>query len=248
MTTHIGMLLYPGLTQLDLTGPFEVLHRVPDTVVHLVWKTLDTVVADSKLGLVPTTTLAACPKLDVVFVPGGPGQMALMGDSAVLGFLATQAKGARYVTSVCTGALVLGAAGLLDGYDAATHWAFMDALPMFGARPVRKRVVVDRTRITGGGVTAGIDFGLTLAAELAGEAIAKGIQLGLEYDPAPPFGCGHPDVAEPDVVATVRAHFDEAYRKRMGQSASFATASAPAPASGDGSDARRGGTPGSALS
>jgi cyclohexyl-isocyanide hydratase len=174
--------------------------------------------------------------------------MALMGDSAVLGFLATQAKGARYVTSVCTGSLVLGAAGLLGGYDAATHWAFMDVLPMFGARPVRKRVVVDRTRITGGGVTAGIDFGLTLAAELAGEAIAKGIQLGLEYDPAPPFGCGHPDIAEPDVVATVRAHFDEAYRKRMGQSASFATASAAGPSSGDGSDARRGGTPGSALS
>ncbi len=207
MTTHIGMLLYPGLTQLDLTGPFEVLHRVPDTEVHLVWKTRDAVFADSKLGIVPTTTLTECPKLDVVFVPGGGGQMALMQDDEVLRFLADQGKRARYVTSVCTGALVLGAAGLLDGYDAATHWAFMDLLPMFGARPVRKRVVVDRNRITGGGVTAGIDFGLTLAAELAGEPLAKAIQLGLEYDPAPPFRCGHPDVAEPEIVAVVRARF-----------------------------------------
>jgi cyclohexyl-isocyanide hydratase len=211
------MLLYPGLTQLDVTGPFEVLHRVPEAEVHLVWKTRDAVFADSKLGLVPTTTLAACPKLDVVFVPGGGGQMALMQDSEVLGFLADQAKNARYVTSVCTGALVLGAAGLLEGYDAATHWAFMDLLPMFGARPVRKRVVVDRNRITGGGVTAGIDFGLTLAAELAGETFAKAIQLGLEYDPEPPFRCGHPDVAEPEIVATVRSRFDDLYRKRMEQ-------------------------------
>jgi cyclohexyl-isocyanide hydratase len=224
MTTHIGMLLYPGLTQLDLTGPFEVLHRVPDAEVHLVWKTRDVVLADSKLGLVPTTTLAACPALDVVFVPGGGGQMALMQDGEVLGFLASQARGARYVTSVCTGALVLGAAGLLDGYDATTHWAFMDLLPMFGARAVSKRVVVDRNRVTGGGVTAGIDFGLTLAAELAGEAIAKAIQLGLEYDPAPPFHCGHPDVAEPQILATVRAHFDAMYRARTEQIASGETA------------------------
>jgi cyclohexyl-isocyanide hydratase len=215
MTTHIGMLLYPGLTQLDLTGPFEVLHRVPEAEVHLLWKTLDTVIADSKLGLVPSTTLAACPKLDVVFVPGGGGQMALVQDAEVLGFLAEQGKRARYVTSVCTGALVLGAAGLLDGYEATTHWAFMDLLPMFGARPVRKRVVVDRNRITGGGVTAGIDFGLTLAAELAGEAFAKSIQLGLEYDPEPPFRCGHPDVADPEIVATVRGRFEDLYRKRM---------------------------------
>jgi len=218
------MLLYPGLTQLDLTGPFEVLHRVPGAEVHLIWKSLDPVVADSKLGLLPTTRLAECPALDVVFVPGGAGQMALMQDAEVLDFLSRQGKGARYVTSVCTGALVLGAAGLLDGYDAATHWAFMDLLPMFGAKPVKKRVVVDRNRITGGGVTAGIDFGLTLAAELAGAPFAKSIQLGLEYDPAPPFRCGHPDVAEPEILATVRGRFDELYRKRMEQGAPNATA------------------------
>jgi cyclohexyl-isocyanide hydratase len=214
MTTHIGMLLYPGLTQLDLTGPFEVLHRVPGAQVHLLWKTLDPVVADSKLGLLPTTAIAACPKLDVVFVPGGTGQTALMDDEGVLSFLAEQGRSARYVTSVCTGALVLGAAGLLEGYEAATHWAFMDLLPLFGARPVRKRVVVDRNRITGGGVTAGIDFGLRLAAELGGEPLAKAIQLGLEYDPEPPFRCGHPDVAEPEIVAVVRARFDETARVR----------------------------------
>jgi cyclohexyl-isocyanide hydratase len=226
MTTHIGMLLYPGLTQLDLTGPFEVLHRVPDAVVHLVWKTRDAVFADSKLGILPTTTVAECPTLDVVFVPGGGGQMALMQDDEILTFVAEQGRRARYVTSVCTGALVLGAAGLLDGYDAATHWAFMDLLPMFGARPVRKRVAVDRNRITGGGVTAGIDFGLTLAAALAGESLAKAIQLGLEYDPAPPFQCGHPDVAEPAIVAAVRTRFDDVYRKRMAQIASVRRATA----------------------
>jgi cyclohexyl-isocyanide hydratase len=217
MTIHIGMLLYPGLTQLDLTGPFEVLHRVPGAEVHLAWKTLDPVVADSKLTILPTTTLADCPKLDVVFVPGGHGQMALMEDPEVLDFLRAQASGARYVTSVCTGSLLLGAAGLLKGYDAATHWAFMDLLPLFGARPTRRRVVFDRDRITGGGVTAGIDFGLSVAAELAGEIVAKTIQLGLEYNPEPPFRSGHPDVADPEIVAAVRARQAEIVKKRGAQ-------------------------------
>jgi len=187
---QIGMLLYPGLTQLDLTGPFEVLHRVPDAQVHLLWKTLEPVVADSKLKLGPTTTLDASPQLDVLFVPGGSGQLALMQDEEVLRFLREQGARARFVTAVCTGSLVLGVAGLLEGYEATTHWAFMDLLPLFGATPVRRRVVVDRNRITGGGVTAGIDFGLRLAATLSSEAVAKGIQLGLEYDPEPPFRCG----------------------------------------------------------
>ena len=207
MTLQIGMLLYPGLTQLDLTGPFEVLHRVPDTKVHLVWKTTQPVFADSGLGLVPTTTFDDCPPLDIVFVPGGRGQVPLMTDTAVLDFLRRHARTARYVTSVCTGALVLGAAGLLDGYGAATHWAFVELLPAFGARHVPGRVVVDRNRITGGGVTAGIDFALRLAAELAGEGVARAIQLGLEYDPAPPFASGHPDVADPELVAQLRARF-----------------------------------------
>jgi cyclohexyl-isocyanide hydratase len=205
MGTHIGMLLYPGLTQLDLTGPFEVLHRVPDATVHLLWKTTAPVRADSGLTITPTTTLAESPPLDVVFVPGGGGQLALMSDREVLDFLAHQGGAARWVTSVCTGALLLGAAGLLDGYEAATHWAFMDLLPLFGARPVCRRVVVDRNRVTGGGVTAGIDFGLTLAAALAGDDTAKAIQLGLEYNPDPPFRAGHPDVADPALVEAVRA-------------------------------------------
>jgi cyclohexyl-isocyanide hydratase len=205
MTLQIGMLLYPRLTQLDLTGPFEVLHRVPDVKVHLVWKDTQPVHSDSGLGMLPTTSFADCPPLDVVFVPGGHGQVALMSDPVVLDFLRRHGRTARYVTSVCTGALVLGAAGLLDGYNAATHWAFVELLPAFGARHVAGRVVVDRNRITGGGVTAGIDFALRLAAELAGEDIAKAIQLGLEYDPAPPFASGHPDVADPALVAQVRA-------------------------------------------
>jgi cyclohexyl-isocyanide hydratase len=211
------MLLYPGLTQLDLTGPFEFLHRIPDTEVHLVWKTLAPVAAESKLTLGPTATLDACPKLDVLFVPGGPGQRAIAEDEQVMRFLRVQGNGARFVTAVCTGSLLLGLAGLLQGYEAATHWAFMDLLPMFGARPVRRRVVIDRNRVTGGGVTAGIDFGLRLAALLSSETAAKRIQLGLEYDPEPPFRSGHPDVAEPEIVASVRARFDESFRARAAQ-------------------------------
>jgi len=207
MTLQIGMLLYPGLTQLDLTGPFEVLHRIPGARVHLVWKDTQPVRADSGLGLVPTTAFADCPPLDIVFVPGGSGQAAVMADAEVLDFLRHHARTARYVTSVCTGALILGAAGLLDGYNAATHWAFVELLPAFGARHVAGRVVVDRNRITGGGVTAGIDFALRLVAELAGEGVAKAIQLGLEYDPAPPFASGHPDVADPALVAQLRTRF-----------------------------------------
>jgi cyclohexyl-isocyanide hydratase len=217
MTIHVGMLLYPGLTQLDLTGPYEVLSALPDTEVHLVWKTLDPVAADSKLTILPSTTLASCPKLDILFVPGGRGQVALMQDQEVLDFLRRRGAEARYVTSVCTGALLLGAAGLLEGYEAATHWAFMDLLPMFGARPKKARVVVDRNRITGGGVTAGIDFGLRLAAELSGEEIAKQIQLGIEYDPSPPFRSGHPDVAEPAIVSAVRGRLRELIEKRTSQ-------------------------------
>ena len=204
MPIEIGMLVFPGLTQLDLTGPFEMLHRVPDTRVHLIWKDTRPVRAESGLILQPTMALADCPPLDVLFVPGGFGQRPLATDQDVLGFLRAQGARARYVTSVCTGALLLGAAGLLDGFQATTHWAYVDRLAAFGARYRPGRVVVDRNRITGGGVTAGIDFGLRLAAELAGEPAARLIQLGLEYDPAPPFDSGHPDVAEPALTAEIR--------------------------------------------
>jgi cyclohexyl-isocyanide hydratase len=204
MTLQIGMLLYPNLTQLDLTAPYEVLHRVPGAQVHMVWKDTEPVVAAGGLRLLPSTTFADCPPLDVIFVPGGAGQIPLMTDAVVLDFLRAQAKTASWITSVCTGSLLLGAAGLLDGYKATCHWGFVQLLPQFGARYEKARVVVDRNRVTGGGVTAGLDFALRLAAELAGEDVAKTIQLGLEYDPAPPFASGHPDVADPAIVERAR--------------------------------------------
>jgi len=199
------MLVFPRLTQLDLTGPLEVLHRVPDAQVHVLWKDTSPVQPDGvPIGIVPTGALSSAPRLDVLFVPGGFGHVPLLTDDEVLSFLADQGKTARYVTSVCTGALLVGAAGLLEGYEATTHWAYMDLLPMFGARPARRRVVIDRNRITGGGVTAGIDFALRVVAEIAGEPVAKAIQLGIEYDPEPPFRSGHPDVADADAVERVK--------------------------------------------
>lgn len=212
---NLGMLLFPGLTQLDLTGPFEVFHRIPGATVHLVWKDTQPVKADSGLALVPTTSLADCPALDVVMIPGGFGQIPLMEDAAILAWLRAQARTASYMTAVCTGSLLLGGAGLLDGYRATTHWAFTELLADYGATFTPGRVVVDRDRITGGGVTAGIDFGLTLAARLAGDDVAKAIQLGLEYNPAPPFRCGHPDVADPALVAAVRERLQVRGRDRF---------------------------------
>ena len=215
---NVGMLLFPGLTQLDLTGPFEIFHRLPDAKVHLVWKDTQPVRADSGLAIVPTTSLADCPPLDVVMVPGGFGQIPLMEDATILDWLRAQAKTARYVTAVCTGSLLLGGAGLLDGYKATTHWAFTELLADYGATFTPGRVVVDRDRVTGGGVTAGIDFGLVLAAKIAGDEVAKAIQLGLEYDPAPPFSCGHPDRADPAILAAVRERLrqrgSERFKKR----------------------------------
>jgi cyclohexyl-isocyanide hydratase len=149
-------------------------------------------------------TFADAPQCDLLFVPGGPGVNEAMLDDATIAFLRRQAEGARFVTSVCTGALVLGAAGLLDGYEATTHWASMEFLPAFGAHPVNARFHVDRNRITGGGVTAGIDFALFVVAQLHGEAIAKSIQLAIEYAPAPPFDSGTPDSADAETVAGAR--------------------------------------------
>ena len=200
----IGILIYPNVTQLDATGPAQVLSRVPGATLHMIWKTRDPVPTDAGFSIVPTTSFADCPKLDVICVPGGGGQVALMTDPETLDFLRTQAATARYVTSVCTGSLVLGAAGLLKGYRSACHWAWRDMLTDFGAIPVAERVVRDRNRISGGGVTAGIDFGLTVAAELAGEEVAKSIQLVLEYDPQPPFDSGSPEKAGPERVKRIR--------------------------------------------
>lgn len=196
----VGMLLFPGLTNLDFAGPFEVLAKLPGAAVDLVWKTTDPITSDAGLRLLPSRVLAGAPQYDILFVPGGPGQVVLMDDAEVIDFVRRQGEGARWVTSVCTGALVLGAAGLLSGYRAATHWSAMDQLALFGAMPVHERVVRDRNRLTGGGVTAGIDFALTLAALLFGEDQARRITLGLEYAPQPPFDCGTPDRAPPELV------------------------------------------------
>jgi len=204
-TLRTGLLLFPRLTQLDMTGPFEVFTRIPGNEVHLLWKSLEPVKADSGLGLLPTTRFADCPPLDVICVPGGPGVLALMEDAEVLDFLRRMAASARYVTSVCTGSLVLGAAGLLKGRRAACHWMSRDFLRAFGAEPVAERVVVDGNVITGGGVTAGIDFALMIAAELRGAVVAQEIQLSIEYDPQPPFRAGSPRTADPDLVARVTA-------------------------------------------
>ena len=203
MTTRIGFLLFPRLTQLDLTGPYEVFGRLPDTQVLLVGP--GEARSDTGLWLRPDVGYAGAPQFDVVCVPGGPGVNDAMEDEALLGFLRTQAERAAWVTSVCTGALVLGAAGLLRGYRATTHWLSLDLLAAFGATPVRERVVIDRNRATGGGVTAGIDFGLRLATELRGTKVAQAIQLLMEYDPAPPFRAGSPDTADPGLVESVSA-------------------------------------------
>jgi cyclohexyl-isocyanide hydratase len=160
--------------------------------------------SDSVLTLTPTTTFADCPQLDVICVPGGGGADDIVNDEEVLDFLRKQAANAKYVTSVCTGSLALGAAGLLKGYRAATHWSAMEMLALFGATPTRTRVCIDRNRITGGGVTAGIDFALTLVSMLVDRTTAEAIQLRLEYNPAPPFNAGSPDTAPAEVLAILR--------------------------------------------
>lgn len=188
---EVAMLLYPQLTLLDLLGPQTVLSEHAN--IHLVWKTRDTIQTDTGIEIRPNATLAECPKdLDVLFVPGGYGMISVMKDPEVLAFLADRGARAKYVTSVCTGSVILGAAGLLRGYKATSHWAAAKMLPLFGAEPAEGRVVTDRNRITGGGVTAGIDFGLVLLARLRGDDVAKLTQLAMEYDPQPPFDAGSP--------------------------------------------------------
>jgi cyclohexyl-isocyanide hydratase len=201
----IGMLIFPRLTQLDMTGPYEVLARLPNTKVHLVAHTMAPVKTDRGMEIVPTMTFADCPQLDLVMVPGGPGQQDLMEDAAVLDFLRRQAAGAKYVTSVCTGSLVLGAAGLLKGRRATCHWAAIDHLKLLGAVPTKQRVVMDGNIITGAGVASGIDFALAIAAILEGEEVARQIQLQIEYDPSPPFDSGSTETASAETVALLRS-------------------------------------------
>lgn len=203
--TRIAFLLFPGLTQLDLTGPAQFLSRIPGARMDLVWKDRQPVPTDAGFAIVPTATFDDIVAADILCVPGGIGVSDVMDDDAAMAWVRRIGADAAWVTSVCTGSLILGAAGLLDGYRATTHWAWHQHLALFGAEPVKARIVVDRNRVTGGGVTAGIDFALTLIAAVSGEAVARTLQLGLEYDPQPPFDGGTPDKAGPDVVAAYHA-------------------------------------------
>ena len=214
MTLQIGFLLFPQVQQLDLTGPYDVLASLPDVKVHLIWKDLMPITASTGLLLKPTTTFDECPALDVICVPGGSGVGPLMEDDETLAFIKTQAANARYVTSVCTGSLVLGAAGLLKGKRATTHWAYHELLAPLGAIPVQDRVVRDGNLLTGGGITAGIDFALTLAAELFDQATAELVQLQLEYAPAPPFAAGSPETASTSVLEEARQRAADSLKLR----------------------------------
>jgi cyclohexyl-isocyanide hydratase len=205
---RIAFLLFPNVTQLDLTGPAQVLSRLGGgSRLDLVWKTRDPVPTDAGFAILPTATFAEVTAADVLCVPGGMGVSEVIADDDAMAWVERVGAGATWVTSVCTGSLILGAAGLLRGYRAGCHWAWRDLLPLFGATPVAERVVIDRNRVTGGGVTAGIDFALTLTALIRGEDHARTVQLSLEYDPAPPFDAGSPERAGEAVLA--------AFRRRM---------------------------------
>jgi cyclohexyl-isocyanide hydratase len=219
-----GMLVFPDLTQLDLTGPYEVLTRLPGAETLLLWKTLDPVRSERGLRMLPTATFSTCPPLDLVLVPGGAGINPLLEDAEVLEFLRRAAAEARFVVGVCTGALVLGAAGLLRGRRATTHWMSREFLRPFGAEPVAERVVRDGNLFTSGGVTAGIDVALCVAAEIAGRQAAEAVQLGIEYDPAPPFAAGSPERADPAVREAVAAAAQPRQRERATRVARAAAA------------------------
>ena len=208
---RVAFLLFPNVTQLDLTGPAQVLSRLGNVTIDLVAKTADPVPTDAQFALTPTATFADYAGCDILCVPGGFGDQAVMEDAESLAWVRATASGAQWVTSVCTGALILGAAGLLSGYRATTHWGSHHHLASFGAIPVQERVVFDRNRVTGGGVTAGIDFALALTAAIRGEAHARLVQLSLEYDPHPPFDSGSPERAAPETV--------EGYRKLAARAA-----------------------------
>lgn len=221
---RVGFLLYPDLTQLDMTGPAQVLSRMPGTSVDYVWKSIEPVMSDCKLALMPTLTLADAGQFDLVCVPGGYGCTAMMADAQILDWLRLQAAGARLMTSVCTGSLVLAAAGLLQGRRASCHWAWGQYLALFGAEYVAERTVVDGPFITAGGVTSGIDFAFRIIAELHGRDVAESIQLALEYDPEP-LGGGTPATARREILQNVQSQM----RTRMAGRAEEIAAIAASP-------------------
>lgn len=207
---HVVFLLFDEITQLDFTGPAQFLARLPGAVLHSAAKTVQPVQTDSGFAMLPSTDFADCPQADLLCVPGGFGTRHVIQDAETLAFLRQQGAGAKYVTSVCTGSLALGAAGLLQGKRATSHWAYTSLLEKFGATHEKSRVVQDGNVITAGGVTSGIDFGLMLLAEIAGPEFAQMMQLSLEYDPDPPFDSGHPDRADPKLVQLLQ---DRVYGK-----------------------------------
>jgi cyclohexyl-isocyanide hydratase len=214
----IGFLIFQNVTQLDFTAPFEVFARMPDSEVLLVSKDPNPVISDKGLAFLPTHTFENCPQLDLICVPGGGGVNQVIEDGISLNFLKRQAQQVKYITSVCTGSLVLAVAGLLDGYKATTHWLSIDLLRKFERiEVIEERVVKGRNRFTGGGVTAGIDFALTVAAEIYGENIAKEIQLMIEYNPQPPFQSGSPRLADADILEKVIASRKEIQNQRLEQ-------------------------------
>lgn len=213
--TNIVFLLFPGITQLDFTAPAQALSRMPGAAIAGAAATLDPIATDSGFSIVPTHDFATCPQADILCIPGGHGVVDALGDTATIDFIARQASGAQWVTSVCTGAFLLGRAGLLGGKRATTHWAYTHLLPLIGAEPAKARVVEDGHVVTSGGVTSGLDFALTLIARLRGDAVAQAIQLAIEYDPAPPFPGGHPDRAPKAITAGLKEHVYDAAAARM---------------------------------
>ena len=201
----VAFLVFPGITQLDFTGPAQMLSKLGRVTIDSVAKSREPIATDSGFSILPTATLGECRKADLLCVAGGNGVHDVMDDEEQLDWVREVGGSARYVTSVCTGSLVLAAAGLLDGYKATSHWMWRDHLSLFGAIPTEGRVVIDRNRITGGGVTAGLDFGLRVIGELRGEEHARLAQLALEYDPEPPFDSGSPASAGPERVARIEA-------------------------------------------
>ncbi len=206
---EIAFALFPNLTQLDLTGPLQVLSRLPGATCRLVGADLTPLPTDTALVITPTDVFADAPQPDILCVPGGPGVLEALESAELLEYLRAAASGARYVTSVCTGALLLGAAGLLRGKRATTHWAYTELLSKFGAIYEKARVIRDGNIVTGGGVTAGVDFAFTLAAEIAGDTVAQSIQLALEYAPAPPFAGVSPEAAPDEVMGVVSGFYGD---------------------------------------
>ncbi len=206
----IGIVIYPGMTTLHIVGPQTVFAGLPNVDIHRVWKTLEPITGDDGMMIVPDTTFADCPPVDVICIGGGRGQSAIIDDAELLDFLKAQGAKAKFVTSVCGGSEFLARAGLLEGYRAATHWAARPLLAKWGVEVGTERVVVDRNRMTGGGVTAGIDFGLAVAEVLYGEDVAKISQLLMEYDPAPPYDVGSPEKAGPELIEKAMQYMTQA--------------------------------------